>query len=95
MPWLERTRTFSDKPLVTDFNDYEIRIEEAFRFNPEDTLVFHVTLRNKSNQEIRYLPEVSVFASATGLAISNPSAMPRSAAAVRRQHRLFCRHRHA
>lgn len=50
-------RTFSDKPLVTDFNDYEIRIEEAFRFNPEDTLVFHATLRNKSNQEIRYLPE--------------------------------------
>ena len=50
-------RTFSDKPLITDFNDYEIRIEEAFRFNPEDTLVFHVTLRNKSEQEIRYLPE--------------------------------------
>lgn len=50
-------RTFSGKPLVTDFNDYEIRIEEAFRFNPEDTLVFHVTLRNKSEQEIRYLPE--------------------------------------
>lgn len=50
-------RTFSDKPLVTDFNDYEIRIEETFRFNPEDTLVFHVTLRNKSEQEIRYLPE--------------------------------------
>ena len=40
-----------------DFNDYEIRIEEVFRFNPEDTLVFHVTLRNKSDQEIRYLPE--------------------------------------
>ncbi len=50
-------RTFADKPLVTDFNDYEIRIEEVFRFNPEDTLVFHVTLRNKSDQEIRYLPE--------------------------------------
>ncbi len=50
-------RTFSDKPLITDFNDYEIRIEEVFRFNPEDTLVFHVTLRNKSEQEIRYLPE--------------------------------------
>ncbi len=50
-------RTFSDKPIVTDFNDYEIRIEEAFRFNPEDTLVFHITLRNKSEQEIRYLPE--------------------------------------
>jgi len=50
-------RTFGDKPQVTDFNDYEIRIEEVFRFNPEDTLVFHVTLRNKSDREIRYLPE--------------------------------------
>ncbi len=50
-------RTFGDKPQVTDFNDYEIRIEEAFRFNAEDTLIFHVTLRNKSGNEIRYLPE--------------------------------------
>ena len=50
-------RTFGDKPQVTDFNDYEIRIEEVFRFNTEDTLVFHVTLKNKSDKEIRYLPE--------------------------------------
>ena len=50
-------RTFGDSPQVTDFNDYEIRIEEVFRFNTEDTLVFHVTLRNKSDHEIRYLPE--------------------------------------
>ena len=50
-------KTFGDTPQVTDFNDYEIRIEEVFRFNTEDTLVFHVTLRNKSDQEIRYLPE--------------------------------------
>jgi len=50
-------RTFGDKPQITDFDDYEIRIEEVFRFNPEDSLVFHVTLRNKSDQEIRYRPE--------------------------------------
>ncbi len=50
-------RTFGDDPQITDFNDYEIRIEEVFRFNPEDTLVFHVTLRNKSAHPIRYLPE--------------------------------------
>lgn len=50
-------RTFGDGPQITDFNDYEIRIEEVFRFNPEDTLVFHVTLRNKSEHSIRYLPE--------------------------------------
>ena len=50
-------RTFGDEPQVTDFNDYEISIHEVFRFNPEDTLVFHVTLRNKSDRDIRYLPE--------------------------------------
>ena len=50
-------RTFGHEPQITDFNDYEIRIEEVFRFNVEDTLVFHVTLRNKSEREIRYLPE--------------------------------------
>jgi hypothetical protein len=50
-------KTFGEKPQITDFNDYEIRIEEVFRFNTEDTLVFHVTLKNKSENEIRYLPE--------------------------------------
>ncbi|HTD68612.1 MAG TPA: hypothetical protein VK846_18985, partial [Candidatus Limnocylindria bacterium] len=50
-------RAFGDQPQITDFNDYEIRVEEVFRFNPEDTLVFHVTLRNKSERDIRYLPE--------------------------------------
>jgi len=50
-------RTFGDEPQVTDFNDYEIRIEEVFRFNVDDTLVFHVVLRNKSDKEIHYLPE--------------------------------------
>lgn len=50
-------RAFGDEPQLTDFNDYEIRVEEVFRFNAEDTIVFHVTLRNKSDKEIRYLPE--------------------------------------
>ena len=49
--------TFTDSPCVTDFNDYEIRIEEAFRFNPEDTLIFHLRLRNKTENEIRYRPD--------------------------------------
>ncbi|MGN6643723.1 MAG: hypothetical protein ACTHKU_12070 [Verrucomicrobiota bacterium] len=50
-------RAFGDQAQIPEFNDYEIRIEEVFRFDPEDTLVFHVTLRNKSAREIRYLPE--------------------------------------
>ncbi|MEO7297372.1 MAG: hypothetical protein ABI042_02205 [Verrucomicrobiota bacterium] len=50
-------RTFGDEPQVTDLNDYEIRVEEVIRFNVDDTLVFHVVLRNKSDKEVRYLPE--------------------------------------
>jgi hypothetical protein len=49
-------RTFEDQPQTTDFGDCEIRIEEVFRFNPEDTLVFHITLKNRSDREIRYQP---------------------------------------
>ena len=66
-----QARTFGGKPQVTDFNDYEIRIEEVFRFNSEDTLVFHVTLRNKSDKEIRYLPET--FAVRVGNRLYNQS----------------------
>ena len=39
--------TYDGKPLVSDFNDYEIQIEQAFRFNAEDTLVFRVGITNK------------------------------------------------
>ncbi len=49
--------TFKDSASVTDFNDYELRIEEAFRFNPEDTLVFHLRLRNKTETVIQYRPD--------------------------------------
>ena len=59
-----QARTFGDKPQVTDFDDYEIRIEEIFRFNTEDTLVFHVTLRNKSSPsetQVRSLDVVECF----------------------------------
>ncbi len=49
-------RTFGDRPQVTDFGDLEIRIYEIFRFDPEDTLVFHVGVTNKSDQELRFSP---------------------------------------
>jgi hypothetical protein len=79
-------RTFGDKPQITDFNDYEIRIEEVFRFNPEDTVVFHVVLRSKSNQEIRYLPESFALRVANRLyyqSISDaPGVLPANAAST-------------
>src|SRR5580658_4914311 len=39
--------TYDGRPLVSDFNDYEIQTEEGFRFNAEDTLVFRLVITNK------------------------------------------------
>lgn len=49
--------TYDGKPLVSDFNDYEIQIEEAFRFNAEDTLVFRVGITNKCVTPLIYQPD--------------------------------------
>jgi hypothetical protein len=49
--------SYADKPRVTDSNDFEIRLEEVFRFDPQDTLVFRVVLRNKTGKEILYKPQ--------------------------------------
>ncbi|MCI0540974.1 MAG: hypothetical protein L0Z50_37715 [Verrucomicrobiales bacterium] len=47
---------FDKKPRVSDFDDYEIRIQEAFRFNAEDTLALHLRLKNKTENPIHYRP---------------------------------------
>lgn len=49
--------TYDGKPLVSDFNDYEIQIEETFRFNAEDTLVFRLAITNKSDAPLIYQPD--------------------------------------
>ena len=40
-----------------DYKAYEVQIDEAFRFNPEDTLVFRILLRNKTDQSLHYKPD--------------------------------------
>ena len=49
--------TYDGKPLVSNFNDYEIQIEQAFRFNAEDTLVFRIGITNKSGAPLIYQPD--------------------------------------
>lgn len=49
--------TFDKKPSLSEFDDYQIQIEESFRFNPEDTLVFHLRLKNKTENPIHYRPD--------------------------------------
>ena len=49
--------TYDGKPLISDFNDYQIQIEEAFRFNAEDTLVFRVAITNETDTPLIYQPD--------------------------------------
>lgn len=42
---------------LQDHGDYAIWIDEVFRFDAEDTLVFHLTLVNQTARPIRYLPQ--------------------------------------
>jgi len=48
---------FSKNPRVLDYKDYEVQLDEVFRFNPEDTLIFRILLRNKTDQPIQYRPD--------------------------------------
>jgi len=48
---------FSKNPRVLDYRDYEVQLDEVFRFNPEDTLIFRILLRNKTDQSIQYRPD--------------------------------------
>ena len=49
--------TYEGQPSFSDFNDYEIRIEQAFRFDAEDTLIFRANITNKTDQPLSYQPE--------------------------------------
>jgi hypothetical protein len=48
---------FSNNPRVLDYRDYEVQLDEVFRFNLEDTLIFRIRLRNKTDQPIQYRPD--------------------------------------
>ena len=49
-------RNYEREPRIVDCTNYAVRIEEAFRFNPEDTLVFRVGVTNKTGKELVYAP---------------------------------------
>jgi len=49
--------SYAKTPRVMDYKDYEVQLDEVFRFNPEDTLIWRVILRNKTNQPIQYRPD--------------------------------------
>jgi hypothetical protein len=49
-------RNFETEPRILDCTNYAVKIDEAFRFNPEDTLIFRVGVTNESDKELRYAP---------------------------------------
>jgi len=53
------TRIASDR--IIQYPDFRVQISEIFRFEAEDTLVFHLLLENQTDREIAYQPaELSV-----------------------------------
>lgn len=48
---------YQKNPQIMDYKLYEVGIAEAFRFNPEDTLIFRVLLTNETDQVLRYRPD--------------------------------------
>jgi hypothetical protein len=49
-------RNYEKEPRMVDCTNYAVKIEEVFRFNPEDTLVFRVGVTNETGNELRYAP---------------------------------------
>ncbi|HEV2329313.1 MAG TPA: hypothetical protein VGY56_11055 [Verrucomicrobiae bacterium] len=47
---------YAKKPPM-DYKTYAVKIDEAFRFTPEDTLIFRLTLTNRTSQILRYSPD--------------------------------------
>jgi hypothetical protein len=42
---------------VSFYRDYRVTVEEVFRFDPEDTLVFRVRFQNDGDSEVIYQPQ--------------------------------------
>jgi hypothetical protein len=49
--------TYDGKGLVSDFNDYKMTVQQAFRFNAQDTLVFRVAITNETDAPLIYQPD--------------------------------------
>lgn len=49
-------KDYRAKPPIMDHGHLQIHLEEAFRFDVQDTLVFRVLLRNTTESELRYDP---------------------------------------
>jgi hypothetical protein len=61
-PYLHHSQMIADvdyrdctkEACITDCNEYEVQLHEAFRFNAEDTIVLRIRVRNKSAKPIEF-----------------------------------------
>lgn len=51
------TAVYEAGKCMSDYKDFTVHVEEAFRFDPQDTLVFRIMLRNLTDREIQYRRE--------------------------------------
>jgi hypothetical protein len=56
-PSLSHEIEYADHGTVTHYQDFEVTLLRVFRFEAEDTLVFHVRFRNTSERSILYDPQ--------------------------------------
>ncbi len=50
-------RDYRATPIVSDCGSYDVRCVEAFRFPEQDSLVFQLTVSNKSDKPLEHTPE--------------------------------------
>lgn len=58
------------------YRDFQVIVEEVFRFDPEDTVVFKLRFENHGDSEVRYLPQR--LAARVGLNVYYPSIVDAS-----------------
>ncbi len=71
-------RAFAADEALSDFAEFQLQPLEVFRFEAQDTLVFHVKLTNKTEHEIKYRPDgfaVRVDAELYGQSVSDASGI--------------------
>ena len=49
-------RNYEREPRIVDCTNYAVKIEEAFRFEQDDTLIFRVGVTNKTDRDLIYAP---------------------------------------
>lgn len=49
--------TYARPARIITYTDFRVLIDEVFRFDAEDTLVFRILLENRTNREIYYKPQ--------------------------------------